>query len=126
MFALKRLPRIGPFQLRFDRTLRGAAKSRAKSVALGASLAKTLPVLPSAHRDGIVDGSAAYADQSGVGTAAPTQVSCCSAPASPALSIAVPMEVAAGRPWKTPMPPRTTARRPRMAPSKPAMVGAGP
>src|SRR5689334_1336993 len=57
--ALKRLPRIGPFQLTFDRTLRGAAKSRAKSVAFGASLAKTLPVLPSAQRDGIVEGSAA-------------------------------------------------------------------
>jgi hypothetical protein len=53
-------------------------------------------------------------------------VTCCTALASPVLSIAVPIELAFGVLWKTPMPPRTTARGPRTAPSKPAICGAVP
>jgi hypothetical protein len=57
--ALNRLPRIGPFQLTFERTARGALKSEANSVALGAVLANTPPFVPSAHWVGIDDGSCA-------------------------------------------------------------------
>ena len=61
-----------------------------------------------------------YAAQSGVGAAEPTQTSCCVPVERPVLSIAVPIVVAFGVLWKTPMPPRSTARGPRMPPSKPA------
>ena len=95
-------------------------------MAFGAALANTPPVVPSAHRVGMDAGSCAYADQSGMGTAAPTQVTCCTALASPVLSIALPIELALGVLWNTPTPPRTTARGPRRAPSKPAICGAVP
>ncbi len=43
---------------------------------------------------------------------------------SPVLSSAVPVRRVCGVFWKTPIPPRTTARGPRTAPSKPGICGA--
>ena len=70
--------------------------------------------------------ASAYADQLGVGTAEPTHVSCWMALVRPVLSMADPMSVACGMFWNMPMPPRTTARGPRNAPSKPPICGAVP
>src|SRR6266576_269768 len=95
--ALRRLFRIGPLQLTLERTLRGDWKSVANRLTLGTLLA--------------------YALQSGIGTALPTQLSCCTAVARPVLSTAFPTRFAFGVLWKTPMPPRTTARGLRTAPS---------
>src|SRR6266576_5626508 len=92
----------------------------------GAELANTVPAVPSAHCVGTAPAFVMYADQSGVGAAMPTQVNCCTALARPVLSIAVPMSVAFGVLWKMPTPPRTTARGPRTAPSKPPIRAAVP
>ena len=71
---------------------------------------------PLAQLVGIVVGSAAYAAQSGVGAAGPTQVSCCTPFASPVLVMACAMSCDPGVFWKMPMPARTTARGMRAAP----------
>src|SRR5689334_12431 len=57
--ALRRLLRIGPAQLMFERTLRGDWKSEANRLTLGTLLANTVPSEPSAHCDGTELGSAA-------------------------------------------------------------------
>ena len=62
-----------------------------------------------------------YAAQSGDGAAAPTHANCCTPLGRPVLSIAEPIAAAFGVLWNMPMPPRTTARGPRNAPSKPAI-----
>src|SRR3954465_12127112 len=71
-------------------------------------------------------GSVAYCAHCGVGAAAPTQFTCCTAFASPVLSIEEPITDACGVFWNTPIPPRTTARGPRTAPSNAATCGASP
>src|SRR3954454_19214453 len=124
--ALRRLFRIGPLQLMFERTLRGDWKSLANRLTLGTLLANTLPSEPSAHCDGMALGSLAYALQSGIGTALPTQLSCCTAVARPVLDTAFETRFAFGVLWKTPIPPRTTARGLRTAPSNAAICGAVP
>src|SRR5437763_36209 len=124
--ALRRLLRIGPLQLTLERTLRGDWKSLAKRLTLGTLLANTLPSDPSAHCDGTAPGSFAYALQSGIGTALPTQLNCCTAVARPVLEMALPTRFDVGVLWKTPMPPRTTARGLRTAPSNAAICGAVP
>src|ERR1051325_2102996 len=53
---LNRFDNTGPLQFRLERRLRGAAQSLANRLTLGAVLANTDPVLPSAHRDGIAAG----------------------------------------------------------------------
>ena len=63
---------------------------------LGAELAKTLPVVPSAQVVGTADKLLTYALQSGTGVAKPTQLSCCTALGSPVLSSAWPSIVVAG------------------------------
>src|SRR3954467_6671534 len=96
MVADRRFPATGPFHCRFDRTLRGAVKSLPKRKTFGAEFANTLPVVPSAQVVGTSDGSLPYAVQFGNGVAGPTQFSCCTAFASPVLSIAWPSIVVAG------------------------------
>src|SRR5207247_9504171 len=74
----------------------GAAKSGAKAVTLGVGVRVTA-VAVSVHCVGIVDGSWAYSDQSGVGTAEPTQMSWVGALDSPgALSAAAYRAVGVG------------------------------
>src|SRR5881394_4627743 len=123
---MRRLPSTGPFHCRFDRRLRGAAKFFANRKTLGALLAKTVPLVPSAQVVGIVDRSLVYCGQFGTGVAGPTQLSCCTAFGRPVLSSAWPRSVVAGVFWKRPTPPRTTARGMRAAPSKLAICGAVP
>src|SRR5690348_6585938 len=123
---LNRLERTGPFHCRLPRTLRGALKSFANRVTLGALLENTLPVVPSAQVEGMLDGSSAQAVQSGTGVAAPMHASCCTAPARPVLVIAALSSDAGEMLWKTPTPPRTTARGTRAAPSKALISGALP
>src|SRR5476649_1154810 len=67
-----------------------------------------------------------YDVQSGIGVAAPTHESCCTALGNPVLSMAEAMRLALGVFWKTPMPPRTTARGPRIIPSNIVICGAVP
>src|SRR5258705_6529512 len=124
--ALRRLLRIGPLQLMLERTLRGDWKSVANRLTLGTLLAKTVPMVPSATCAGTTPGSLAYALQSGIGTALPTQLNCCTAVARPVLDTAFPTRFAFGVLWKTPMPPRTTARGLRTAPSNAAICAAVP
>src|SRR4051812_4504181 len=124
--ALSRLFRIGPLQLMLLRTLRGDWKSVANRLTFGTLLANTVPSEPSAHCDGTAPGSLEYAPQSGIGTALPTQLNCCTAVARPVLDTALPTRFAFGVLWKTPMPPRTTARGLRTAPSNAAICGAVP
>src|SRR5205807_9272250 len=52
---INRLPSTGPFHCKLERTLRGAEKSLAKRKTLGAALANTVPLLPSAQVVGIAD-----------------------------------------------------------------------
>ena len=56
----------------------------------------------------------------------PTQVSCCTPFASPVLVMACAMSCDPGVFWKMPMPPRTTARGTRAAPSNAPICGAVP
>ncbi len=125
MVVLMRLRSIGPLHCRLERRLRGAAYPPSNNDTLGTALEKTVPLVPSAQVEGTRDGSVKAA-QSAIGVAGPTQISCCTAPGRPVLSIAPPMSVACGVFWKTPMPPRTTARGPRNAPSKAPICAAVP
>ena len=74
--AENRFFRTGPLHCRLDLTLFGAVKSSEKKLTFGAALENTVPVVPSAHRDGMDDVLDAYASQSGTGAAAPIHVSC--------------------------------------------------
>src|SRR3989454_8678416 len=87
------------------RRARGAAKSGAKAVTLGVEVRVTA-VAVSVHCVGIVDGSWAYSDQSGVGTAEPTQMSWVCALDSPGALSAAAYRAVGVRLRKSPTPPR--------------------
>src|SRR5438477_4342908 len=74
-------------------------------------------VLPvSAHCPGILDGSEAYAAQSGIGTAAPMQTSSVSALESPGAPSAAPYSAVGVGLWKSPTPPRRIVGEPPSPP----------
>src|SRR3954452_20654845 len=102
MVAEKRFPRIGPFHWRLDRRLRGDAYFGSNIVTFGAVFANTVPFVPSAQWLGTADGFPAYAFQSGIGTAGPTQFRYCTALGSPVLSSAEEISVVFGVFWNMP------------------------
>src|SRR5437773_942676 len=77
-------------------------------------MATVLPV--SAHCPGIVDGSEAYAAQSGIGTAAPMQTSSVSALESPGAPRAALYSAVGVGLWKSPTPPRRIVGPPSSPP----------
>src|SRR3989441_12658235 len=77
-------------------------------------MATELPV--SAHCPGIVDGSEAYAAQSGIGTAAPMQTSSVSALESPGAPRAALYSAVGVGLWKSPTPPRRIVGPPSSPP----------
>src|SRR5689334_12851784 len=116
MLVAYRLSSRLPFHDRFVLTVRCGRKSRENRVTLGDGFANTVPVVPSAQRSGTVVALVAYSLQSGIGTAGPTQYTCCTPLGSPVLSSAEPSCPALEPFVNTPMPPRTTARGVRDAP----------
>jgi hypothetical protein len=76
----------------------------------------TVPLVPSAQVLGMLPTFAAYWVQSGIGDAPPRQVSDCSPDGKPVLSMAPCTSVRPGVFWKTPKPPRSTARGARTMP----------
>src|SRR5512138_294296 len=99
------------------RTDRGGWKSRANNVTFGAALENGVPDVPSAQRSGTVDGSAAYAVQSGIGVAGPTHTICCAPDGRPVLSSAEPIIPELALLANSPIPPRRMARGARNAPA---------
>src|SRR2546430_16631093 len=102
------------------RQARGAANAGSNTVTLGCGVIVTALAV-SVHCDGMADGSCRYADQSGVGTAAPIQTSCSSALDRPGgASDALYSPVGARlRPCPTPPPTKALAR-----PAGPASIQA--
>src|SRR5205814_8276665 len=80
-------------------------------------MATVLPV--SAHCPGIVDGSEAYAAQSGIGTADPMQTSSVSALDSPGAPRAALYSAVGVGLWKSPTPPRRIVGPPPPPPPPP-------
>src|SRR5204863_217981 len=87
------------------RRARGAAKPGAKPVTVGVGVRVTA-VAVCVHCVGIVDGSWAYSDQAGVGTAEPTQMSWVCALDSPGAPSAAAYSAVGVRLRKSPTPPR--------------------
>src|SRR5256885_7403507 len=88
------------------RHARGATNPGSNTVTLGCGVIVTAPTL-SVHCDGMDDGSCRYADQSGVGTADPMQMSCASAFDRPGAASAALYSPGGGRLRNSPAPPRT-------------------
>src|SRR5256886_9998234 len=84
----------------------GAANPGSKPVTLGCGVIVGAPRL-SVHCDGMDEGSCKYADQSGVGTADPMQMSCSSAFDRPGAASAALYNPVGVRLRKSPPPPRT-------------------
>src|SRR2546428_837358 len=104
------------------RHARGAANAGSNTVTLGRGVIVTALAV-SVHCDGMVDGSCTYADQSGVGTAAPMHTSCSSAFDSPGAASAVLYSPVGVRLRKSPTPPRTMMLT---GPSDPASIQVHP
>ena len=81
---------MGPCHDKLDRMERCGVNDLENSTTLGAELANTVPVVPSAQRSGMADRLVLYALQSGLGTASPEHTSCCTPDANPVLSSALP------------------------------------
>src|ERR1035437_1667941 len=95
-----------PFQSSDARQLRGTSYDLLISVAGGASSARA--PLPSVHCVGSEPGSLRKRDQSGVGTAVPTQESDCVLPASPVRDRASARMSGFSKSRNSPMPPLIT------------------
>ena len=104
------------------RQARGAANAGSNTVTLGCGVIVTALAV-SVHCDGMADGSCRYADQSGVGTAAPIQTSCSSALDRPGAASAALYSPVGVRLRKSPTPPRTMVLA---GPSEPASIQVNP
>src|SRR6184192_212936 len=104
------------------RQARGAANAGSNTVTLGCGVIVTALAV-SVHCDGMADGSCRYADQSGVGTAAPIQTSCSSALDRPGAASAALYSPVGVRLRKSPAPPRTMVLA---GPSEPATIHVNP
>src|SRR2546430_14101440 len=104
------------------RQARGAANAGSNTVTLGCGVIVTALAV-SVHCDGMADGSCRYADQSGVGTAAPIQTSCSSALDRPGAASAALYSPVGARLRKFPTPPRTMVLA---GPSEPATTPENP
>src|SRR5205814_2405090 len=104
------------------RHARGATNPGSNTVTLGCGVTVTAPTL-AVHCDGMDDGSCRYADQSGVGTADPMQMSCASAFDRPGAASAALYSPVGVRLRKSPAPPRTMVRA---GPSEPETIHVNP